>query len=102
MMRWGDVFMRAAGAGKQRSMAWTESGDVGLKYLSCKRATLSRFDLPGKRSFSQSNPPADYTDNGAYYYYNTSTEAVVWRRPVEMTSFMNRWIEGYDPKKNVK
>ena len=38
----------------------------------------------------------------AYYYYNTLTEAVVWRRPVEMTSFMNRWIEGYDPKKNVK
>ena len=51
MMRWGDVFMRAAGAGKRRSMAWTESGDVGLKYLSCKMATLSRFDLPGNHSF---------------------------------------------------
>ena len=48
MMRWGDVFMSAAGAGKQRNMAWTENGDVGLKYLSY------------------------YTDNGAYYYYHTT------------------------------
>ena len=48
MMRWGDVFMGAAGAGKQRNMDWTESGDAGLKYLSY------------------------YTDNGAYYYYHTT------------------------------
>jgi hypothetical protein len=47
MMRWGDVFMGAAGAGKQRNMDWTENGDAGLKYLSY------------------------YTDNGAYYYYHT-------------------------------
>jgi hypothetical protein len=47
MMGWGDVFMDAAGAGKQRNMDWTESGDPGLKYLSY------------------------YTDNGAYYYYHT-------------------------------
>jgi|EP01046_Picozoa_sp_COSAG06_P047167 hypothetical protein len=48
MMRWGDVFMKAAGAGKERNMAWTENGDAGLKFLSY------------------------YTDNGAYYYYHTT------------------------------
>eukprot|EP01047_Picozoa_sp_COSAG01_P027782 COSAG01_NODE_1845_length_9070_cov_16.651806_1_plen_809_part_00 len=47
-MRWGALLLRAAGGGKRRSMAWTLAGDTSLRSLSY------------------------YTDNGAYYYYQTA------------------------------
>ena len=50
LLRWGDLFLASAGAGKERSMQWTLTGDAGLKSLSY------------------------YTDNGAYYYYHTEKE----------------------------
>eukprot|EP00656_Telonema_subtile_P016604 TRINITY_DN18788_c0_g1_i1.p1 TRINITY_DN18788_c0_g1~~TRINITY_DN18788_c0_g1_i1.p1 ORF type:complete len:827 (-),score=144.59 TRINITY_DN18788_c0_g1_i1:62-2542(-) len=47
MLRWGDLLLKASGH-KQRSMSWTKEGDIGLHSLSY------------------------YTDNGAYYYYQTA------------------------------
>ena len=47
-MRWGELLMKASGGGKTRSMNWTENGDISLRSLSY------------------------YTDNGAYYYYQTA------------------------------
>ena len=48
MMRWGTLLLLSAGGGKERSMKWTEQGDAGLRSLSY------------------------YTDNGAFYYYQTA------------------------------
>ena len=36
------------------------------------------------------------------YFHNTETNAVIWKRPMEMRTDMNRWIKAYDPfKKKV-